>query len=263
MDANALKEISSPIKSVLITQSQPPAGTRSPYAELTEKYGLQVDFRPFIEIQGIDFKEFRKQKIKILDYTAIIFTSKHAIDNFFRIAKEAKLEMPSDMKYFCISEQTTNYLQKYIVMRKRKIFTGQKNASDLIEIIKKHKTEKFLYPCSAVRRDEIPLFMAANSYTFAEAVMYETVPADLSDMKELSYDIIVFFSPSGVASLKQNFPKFEQGSTRFAAFGSTTALAIREAGFRLDIEAPAPNAPSMVSAIMLYLDQIKSIKLVS
>jgi uroporphyrinogen-III synthase len=248
MDANQT------IRSILITQAAPSALTKSPYANLIERFGISVDFVPFIQIQGIDYKQFRKQKINISDYTAIIFTSKHSIDNFFRITKEAKIEISPEVKYFCISEQTTNYLQKYIVMRKRKLFTGQKNAADLIELIKKFKSEKFLYPCSAIRRDEIPMFLAANGFNFAEGLVYETIPSSLTDLQLDSYQMIVFFSPSGITSLKHNFPNYTQGQTKFAAFGSTTASALTENGYRLDLEAPLPNAPSMAGAIEKYLE---------
>ncbi len=248
MDANRI------VKSILITQAPPSPATKSPYANLIERFGVQIDFTSFIQIQEVDFKTFRKQKINIADFTAIIFTSKHAVDNFFRIVKEAKIEMPADTKYFCISEQTTNYLQKYIVMRKRKLFTGQKTAADLIEILKKHKNEKFFYPCSAIRRDEIPVFLTENGFNYAEGIVYETIPAQINSIDIDSYQMIVFFSPSGVSSLKHNFPHYRQGETKFAAFGSSTANAVLDNGFRLDIQAPLPNVPSMAGAIESYLE---------
>jgi uroporphyrinogen-III synthase len=237
---------------LLITQSRP-ADEKSPYFDLVSKYNLQIDFRPFIQIDGVSFKDFRRQKINILAHTAIIFTSRNAIDHFFRICQEGRVEVPADMKYFCISEQTANYLQKYIVIRKRKIFNGTKTATELFELIKKHKTEKFLFPCSNIRRNDIPEFMDTSSLHFTEAVMYETVPTDLSDLAIESYDIIAFFSPSGVNSLMTNFPDFKQNGTRMAAFGPTTARAVSEAGLLLDIEAPLPNAPSMTGALELYI----------
>jgi|SRR5690554_1044688 len=246
------------VSSILVSQSRP-ADENSPYFELAEKYNLKLDFRPFIQVEGVSYKEFRKQKINILDHTAIIFTSRHAIDHFFRICAEAKIEMPASMKYFCISELTANYLQKYIVIRKRKIFNGTKTAAELIELIRKHKGEKFLYPCSDVRRNDIPEFADTEDLHFTEATMYQTVSVDLSDLKEVKYDIIAFFSPSGIKSLFDNFPDFEQGKTRIAAFGPTTAKAVVDAGLILDIQAPLPNAPSMAGALELYIQEANKI----
>lgn len=246
------------VSSILVTQVKP-TDEKSPYFELERRYNIKVDFRPFIEVQGVSFKDFRKQKINILDHTAIIFTSKNAVDHFFRICKEARIEVPVDMKYFCITEQTANYLQKYIVIRKRKIFTGQRTAAELIELIKKHKTEKFLFPCSDKRRTDIPEFMGSNDLHLTEAVMYETVSSDLSDLENVYYDIIAFFSPSGIKSLFDNFPDFEQKNTRMAAFGPTTAKAVLDASLILDIQAPLPNAPSMTGALELYVKKANSI----
>ena len=237
-----------------ILVSQPaPVDSKSPYIALAEKYNLVIHYRPFIRIDPVDIRDFRKQKINILDHTAIIFTSRNAVDHFFRLANESKVEMPADMKYFCVSEQTANYLQKYIVIRKRKIFSGEKTAKDLIEIIKKHKNEKFLFPCSDVRKEDIPLFMGENGYQYNEVVIYSTVSSDLSDLADVNYDIIAFFSPSGIASLFENFPNFEQNKTRIAAFGPTTAKAVLDAGLILDIEAPLPSAPSMTGALEVYI----------
>lgn len=242
------------IQSILVTQPKP-TNDNSPYLAIAKKYGIKVDFREFIQVEPVSYKEFRKEKINIPDYTAIIFTSRNAVDHFFRICAEAKIEMPAEMKYFCISEQTAYYLQKYIVLRKRKLFTGEKTAADLFDIIKKHKTEKFLYPCSNIRKNDIPEFMAANKLDFTEAVIYNTVPSDLSDLAEVKYDCIAFFSPSGITSLFMNFPDFKQNTTRIAAFGPTTAQAVRDAGLELDIEAPMPNAPSMTGAIEVYIQK--------
>ncbi|MDQ3292767.1 MAG: uroporphyrinogen-III synthase [Bacteroidota bacterium] len=242
------------IKSILVTQPKP-TNDNSPYLTLAQKYGIKVDFREFIQVEPVPYKEFRKDKVNILDHTAIIFTSRNAVDHFFRICAESKIEMPAEMKYFCISEQTAYYLQKYIVLRKRKLFTGEKTASDLFEVIKKHKNEKFLYPCSNIRKDDIPEFMRANNFNFTEAVIYKTVPADLSDLAEVKYDCIAFFSPSGISSLFINFPDFKQNNTRIAAFGPTTAQAVLDANLELDIVAPMPNAPSMTGAIELYIQK--------
>jgi uroporphyrinogen-III synthase len=247
------------VKSILVTQ-EAPTDANSPYLKLAEKYGLKIDFRPFIQVEAVPIKDFRKQKVDILQHSAIIFTSRHAVDHFFSICRELKLEMPPDMKYFCISDQTSNYLQKYIVIRKRKIFAGLKDTKDLLEIIKKHKNEKFLFPCSDIRKSDIPDFLTANNFNFTEAIMYHTVAANLSDLKNVYYDILAFFSPSGISSLFVNFPDFKQNNTRIATFGPTTAKAAREANLILDIEAPLPNAPSMTGAIELYIRSANGIK---
>jgi uroporphyrinogen-III synthase len=240
------------VTSILVSQPKP-ENEKSPYFALAEKYNLNIDFRQFIEIDPVDAKEFRQQKVNILDHTAVIFTSRNAVDHFFRLASENKVEIPTDMKYFCVSEQTANYLQKYIVIRKRKIFTGERSASDLIEVIKKHKNEKYIFPCSDIRTNDIPAFLEKSGITWSEATIYRTVAADLSGLSDIFYDIIAFFSPSGIASLYENFPDFKQNKTRIAAFGPTTAQAVRDAGLILDIQAPLPNAPSMTGALEYYI----------
>jgi len=247
------------VKSILVTQ-EAPTDANSPYLKLAEKYNLKIDFRPFIQVEAVPIKEFRKQRIEILQHTAIIFTSRHAVDHFFSICRELKIEMPPEMKYFCISDQTSNYLQKYIVIRKRKIFTGLKDTKELLEIIKKHKNEKFLFPCSDIRKNDIPDFLKDNGFHFTEAIMYHTVAADLSDLKNVYYDILAFFSPSGINSLFVNFPDFRQNNTRIAAFGPTTSKAVKDANLILDIEAPLPNAPSMTGALELYIKEANGIK---
>lgn len=247
------------VKSILVTQ-EAPTDQNSPYFKLAERFNLKIDFRPFIEVQPVPIKDFRKQKIEILNYTAVIFTSRHAVDHFFHICRELKIEMPADMKYFCISEQTSNYLQKYIVIRKRKIFTGLKTTQDLLEILKKHKNEKYLFPCSDIRKNDIPDFLKQNGFEFTEAIMYHTVASNLSDLEEVFYDILAFFSPSGINSLFVNFPDFKQNNTRIAAFGPTTAKAVHDASLILDIEAPLPNAPSMTGALELYIKKANGIK---
>lgn len=247
-DKSRLKKVTS----ILVSQPEP-SDLNSPYLKLAEKYKLKIDFRPFIKIEPLNIKEFRLQKIDFLSHTAVIFTSRNAVDHFFRLAGESKVEIPADMKYFCISEQTANYLQKYIVIRKRKIFTGLRTANDLIEIIKKHKNEKYLFPCSDIRKEDIPVFLEENGFKFAEAIIYKTVASDLSDLEDVYYDILAFFSPSGINSLFVNFPDFKQNNTRIAAFGSTTAKAVRDANLILDIEAPLPNAPSMTGALEQYV----------
>lgn len=252
------KERLNKVSSILVSQPEP-ADKNSPYYKLAEKYNLKIDFRQFIEIDPVDVREFRKQKVNILDHTAVIFTSRNAVDHFFRLAAETKVEIPADMKYFCISEQTANYLQKYIVIRKRKIFTGERTAQDLLEVMKKHKKEKFIFPCSDIRKEDIPEFMEQNGYTFSEVIIYKTVAADLSDLSDITYDIIAFFSPSGIKSLFDNFPNFKQNKTRIAAFGPTTAKAVKEAGLILDIQAPLPNAPSMTGALELYIKKANNL----
>lgn len=244
------------VESILVSQPEP-KDQNSPYHKLAQKFNIKIDFRPFIQVEQVDAKEFRKSKIDILAHSAIILTSRNAVDNLFRVCKDNKIEMPADMKYFCISEQTANYLQKYIVIRKRKIFTGKKTAADLFEVIKKHKTEKFLFPCSNIRKDDIPNFLEENGYDYSEAVLYKTVASDLSDLKEVNYDMIAFFSPSGVNSLFVNFPDFKQNKTRIAAFGPTTAKAVTDAGLILDVQAPLPEAPSMTGAIELYIKKVR------
>ncbi|MFN8437683.1 MAG: uroporphyrinogen-III synthase [Cytophagales bacterium] len=240
------------VSKILVSQPKP-ADEKSPYFTLEKEYNVKIDFKQFIKIEPLAYKEFRKQKVDILSHTAVIFTSRNAVDNFFKICQEGKIELPADYKYFCVNEQTANYLQKYITVRKRKVFVGTKTSAELIEIIKKHKTEKFLYPCSSIRKDDIPLFLSANSFEFTEAVIYQTVSENLEGINMQEYDLIAFFSPSGVTSLKSNFPDFQQKHIRFAAFGPTTAKSIIESGFKLDIEAPMPNAPSMTGALEQYI----------
>lgn len=240
------------VKSILVSQPKP-ADPKSPYYTLAKKFDIQIDFRPFIQVDPIPAKEFRKQKIDILKHTAVIFTSRNAVDHFFNICKDLKIDVPADMKYFCISEQTAYYLQKYIVVRKRKIFTGSRTAQDLIEILKKHKNEKYLFPCSNIRKNDIPKFLEDNDYSYSEAIIYETVASDLSDLDDVLYDVIAFYSPSGINSLFVNFPEFEQNKTRIAVFGPTTSKAAKDADLIVDIEAPMPNAPSMTGALELYI----------
>ena len=257
MSEELLIESKSRLKRVdRILVSQPkPADEKSPYFTLAEKYNLKIDFRPFIQVKPVNTKEFRNQKIDILSYTAVIFTSRNAVDHFFRLAAESKIQLPADMKYFCISEQTANYLQKYIVMRKRKVFVGLRTSADLIQILKKHKKEKYLFPCSDIRKSDIPDFLKSSGYHYAEATIYKTIASDLSDLADVNYDLIAFFSPSGINSLMVNFPNFIQSETRIAAFGPTTAKSVKDAGLILDVEAPLPNAPSMTGALELYIKQ--------
>ncbi len=240
------------IKSILVSQPKP-ATAKSPYFDLAENNNVKIDFRPFIQVEGISAKEFRKTRIHILEHTAVIFTSRTAIDHYFRISQELRITIPDTMKYFCISEATAFYLQKYIVYRKRKIFYGNGKFSDLINVMKKHKGEKFLVPLSDIHKQEIPELLDKGGFKYTKAILYRTVSNDLSDLKDVNYDILVFFSPSGIKSLFQNFPDFAQNETRIASFGPTTAKAVRDAGLRLDIEAPTAQAPSMTMALEQFI----------
>jgi len=240
------------IRKILVSQPEPNPGN-SPYNDLAVKHNLKIDFRQFIQVEGVPAKDFRKDRIQILDHTAVIFTSRTAIDHFFRISQELRLTIPDTMKYFCISEATAFYLQKYIVYRKRKIFYANGKFSDLVDILLKHKEDKFLIPLSDVHKDEIPDLLERAKIAVTEAIMYRTVSSDLSDLKDVNYDMLVFFTPVGIKSLMQNFPDFEQNEIKIATFGPATAQAVRDAGLRLDIEAPIPEAPSMVAAIERFV----------
>ena len=242
------------VKSILVSQPKP-QGSKSPYFDLAEKYNLKIDFRQFIQIEGVSAKEFRDQKINLNENTAVILTSKVAADHFFRIAQETRFEVPDSMKYFCISEAVALYLQKYVPYRKRKIFFGKQNIEELVEIMKKHKSESFFLPCTDILRDKIPLTLEEQGISFTKGVLYKTVAADLSDLENVYYDVLVFFSPGGIESLLKNFPDFKQNNTIIAAFGPTTAKAILNHKLRLDIHAPHPKAPSMVGALELFIKQ--------
>ncbi|WP_321289568.1 uroporphyrinogen-III synthase [uncultured Sunxiuqinia sp.] len=240
------------IKKILVSQPKPESA-KSPYFDLAEKTNVQVDFRPFIQVEAVSSKEFRQTRIQILDHSAVIFTSRTAIDHFFRICEETRVTVPDSMKYFCISEATAYYLQKYIVYRKRKIFYGNGRFDDLMEVMKKHKGEKFLVPLSHIHKQEIPELLDKGGYDYTKAILYKTITSNLSDLKDVNYDILVFFSPSGIKSLIQNFPDFEQNTTMIASFGPTTAKAVQEAGLRLDIQAPTAQAPSMTMALEQFI----------
>ncbi len=240
------------IKKILVSQPEP-STAKSPYFELSEKNNVKIDFRPFIKVEGVSSKEFRQQKINILEHSAVVFTSRTAIDHFFRICEETRVTVPDDMKYFCVSEATAFYLQKYIVYRKRKIFHSTGKFPDLVEVIKKHKQEKFLVPLSDIHKPEIPNLLTKAKIKFSKAILYRTVSSDLSDLKDINYDVLVFFSPSGIKSLIQNFPDFKQNDILIASFGPATAKAVKDAGLRLDIQAPMPQAPSMTAALEMYI----------
>ena len=242
------------IRKILVSQPDP-LNPKSPYFELAKKYNLKIEFRPFNEVEGVTAKDFRQQKINILDFSAIIFTSKTGIDHFFRICNELRIVVPDTMKYFCITENVAFYLQKYIVYRKRKIFHGKAKFQELIDIINKHVEDNFFVPLSEPHNAEIPELLDKNNIKYVKGTMYKTINADFSDLKEFDYDILVFYSPSGIKSLKENFPNFEQGDIKIAAFGPTTACAVQNEGLRLDIEAPNPKAPSMTMALDEYLKE--------
>jgi len=242
------------IKTILVSQPKP-EGVKSPYFDLAEKYKLKIDFRPFIRVEGIRAQEFRTQKVNISEHTAVILTSKAAVDHFFRIAEEVRYTVPDSMKYFCISEAVAYYLQKYVNYRKRKIFFGKQTIDDLVDVIKKHKKERFLLPCTDILRDKIPMTLEQHEIPFTKAVLYRTVASDLSDLENVYYDMLVFFSPGGIESLLKNFPDFKQNDTKIAAFGPTTANAVLKNNLRIDVQAPMPNAPSMTGAIELYVKE--------
>lgn len=237
--------------------SQPkPTSEKSPYYDLAEKYGLKIDFRPFIKVDPIFAKEFRQQRVSILDHTAVVFMSRTAIDHFFRLCEEMRLTVPEGMKYFCMSEQVALYLQKYIVYRKRKIFHGANGKLDeLVQLIQKHSTEAFIVPISDVHKDDLLVRLDEKNVGYTKAIMYRTVSNDFGPEEAFDYDMLVFFSPSGVASLLKNFPSFEQGELAIATLGPTTAKAVRDAGLRLDAEAPTPEAPSITAALDAFLKE--------
>jgi uroporphyrinogen-III synthase len=240
------------IKNILVSQPKPENG-KSPYTELAKKNNITVDFRPFSQVEGISSKEFRQNRIDISSHTAVIFTSKTAIDHFYRICEDLRVSVPDTMKYFCLAESTAFYLQKYIVYRKRKIFYCNGRFEDLLDLILKHKDEKYLFPVSDAHTNEIPQLLEQHNISFTSAVFYRTICSDLSDIASLNYDVLVFFSPSGIKSLLQNFPNFQQNEIKIASFGSTTAKAVIDAGLRLDIEAPRPEVPSMAMALDQFI----------
>jgi uroporphyrinogen-III synthase len=242
------------IKKILVSQPQPET-EKSPYFEIAEKNNVKIEFRQFIHVEPVESKDFRKERINILDHSAVIFTSKTAIDHFFRITNEMRIVVPDTMKYFCTSESIAHYLQKYIVYRKRKIFFGKGKFPDLIEVLEKHKNEKFLVSLSDQHKKEIPELLTQNKFKYTIAILYRTVSSDLTDLAMINYDVLVFFSPSGIKSLLKNFPGFEQNDIKIASFGNSTARAVKEAGLRLDLQAPMPEAPSMTMALDLFIKE--------
>jgi len=242
------------IRKILVSQPEP-LNPKSPYFELARKYNLKVEFKPFVQVEGIPSKDFRQQKINILDFSAVVFTSKTGIDHFFRTCHELRTVVPDSMKYFCITENVAFYLQKYIVYRKRKIFHGRAKFQDLVDVIVKHKEDNFFVPLSEPHNAEIPELLNKNNVKHTIGILYRTISTDFSHIKDFDYDVIVFYSPSGIKSLRENFPAFIQGETKIAAFGPTTACAVANEGLRLDINAPNPNAPSMTMALDDFLKE--------
>ena len=241
------------IKKVLVSQPKP-SSDKSPYYDIAEKYGVEIDFRPFIKVESLSAKEFRQQKVSILDHTAVVFTSRHAIDHFFTLCTELRVTVPETMKYFCISEQIALYIQKYVQYRKRKVFYGATGKfNDLLPSIVKHNSEKYFIPMSDVHTDEIKNALDAKKIQHTEAVMYRTVSNDFGPDEKFDYDMLLFFSPAGISSLMKNFPNFEQNDIAIGCFGPTTAKAIKDAGLRLDLEAPTVESPSMTAALDTFI----------
>ncbi|MBP1669084.1 MAG: uroporphyrinogen-III synthase [Bacteroidetes bacterium] len=242
------------IKKILVSQPQPES-EKSPYYELAEKNNVKIDFRPFSHVLGVPCKDFRKQRIDILAHTAVVFSSKTAIDHFFRICGEMRISVPDTMKYFCVSESVAFYLQKYIIYRKRKIFHGNGMVTDLMELIMKHQDEKYLLPLSDQQNEELTILLEKQKVKYSKAILYQNVCLDISDLSIINYDLLVFFSPSSFKSLLKNFPGFQQNEIKIGSFGSSTAKAILEAGLRLDLQAPRPEAPSMIAALEQYIKE--------
>jgi uroporphyrinogen-III synthase len=245
------------IKKILVSQPKP-SSEKSPYYDIAEKFGVELVFRPFIKVEGMTAKEFRAQRINILDYTAIVFTSRHAIDHFFTLAKEMRIAIPEDMKYFCVTETISLYIQKYVQYRKRKVFFGTTGKiDDLLPTMVKHKQEKYLVPMSDVHNDAVANMLDAKKLNHQECVMYRTVSNDFTadEVKNFDYDMLIFFSPSGIESLTKNFPDFKQGDIAIATFGPSTAKAVTDAGLRLDLEAPTAKCPSMTAALQDFLQK--------
>ncbi len=240
------------IKKVLVSQPKPET-EKSPYFDIAEKYGVTIEFRPFIKVEPVTAKDFRAQRVAVLDHTAVIFTAKTAVDHFFRLCDELRVQIPETMKYFCVTESIAVYLQKYTVYRKRKIFFGAGKIEDLIVSINKHNKETYLVPVSDVHKDDLMHLLDEKKIKYNKAIMYRTVSNDFTPEEKFDYDMLLFFSPAGISSLMKNFPEFQQNDIKIGCFGSSTAKAVRDAGLRLDIEAPSPEAPSMTAALENYL----------
>jgi uroporphyrinogen-III synthase len=241
------------IKKMLVSQPEP-ASSKSPYFDIAKKYAIEVVFHPFVKVEPLSAREFRQQRISILDYGAVIFTARTAVDHFFKLCEELRVTIPETMKYFCITETIAVYLQKYTIYRKRKIFFGQSGQmDDLVKLIYKHPKEKYLIPVSDVHKDALMTFLNVKKINYRTAIIYRTVDNEFEKKEKLDYDILLFFSPSGISSLLKNFPKFKQKDIKIGCFGPTTAKAALEAGLRIDIEAPTPESPSMTTALEFYL----------
>lgn len=243
------------IKKILVSQPKP-ASDKSPYFDIANEFGVEMVFRPFFKVEGITSKEFRQQKVSILGHTAVVFTSRHAIDNYFKLAKEMRLTIPEDMKYFCLIETIALYIQKYVQYRKRKVFFGETGKIDgLIPVMMKHKAEKYLVPLSSVHNDDIQKLLDSKGLSHTECTMYRTVSHDFSteEKESFDYDMLIFFSPTGVRALKKNFPDFVQDNIKIAAFGPATAKEVEAQGLRLDLEAPCKEYPSMTGALRAFL----------
>ncbi|OAD91377.1 uroporphyrinogen-III synthase [Aequorivita soesokkakensis] len=247
------------VKTILVSQPEPKI-ENSPYFDLIEKQKVKIDFRPFIHVEGVSGKDVRSQKVDLTKFSAIILTSRNSVDHYFRIAEELRFKVPDTMKYFCLSEAVAYYLQKYVVYRKRKIYVGKRTFSELAPLIKKYKNEKFLLPTSDKLKPEVPIVLNELKVDWKEATFYKTVISDLSDLADVYYDILVFFSPSGIESLFENFPNFKQNDTRIAVFGNTTVKAATEQGLRVDIQAPTPETPSMTMALEKYIKEVNNKK---
>ncbi|MEC4113054.1 uroporphyrinogen-III synthase [Myroides pelagicus] len=243
------------VKTILVSQPAPKV-ENSPYFELEQKYKVKIDFRPFIHVEGVEAKDVRHQKIDLHNFTAIILTSKNSVDHFFRVAEEMRFKIPETLKYFCQSEAVAYYLQKYVVYRKRKIYVGQKDFTELAPLIKKYKDEKFLLPASDQLNSDVPTTLDQLKVNWTPGIFYRTVMSDLSDLADVKYDVLVFFSPTGIKSLFKNFPDFTQDSTRIAVFGTTTQKETLDHNLRVDIMAPAPETPSMTAALEKYIQKV-------
>ncbi len=243
------------VKTILVSQPEPKI-ENSPYFDLQEKQHVKIDFRPFIHVEGVPCKEVRLQKIDLTKFSAIILTSRNAVDHFFRVSEEMRFKVPDSMKYFCQSEAVAFYLQKYVVYRKRKIYVGKRTFEELTPLIKKYKDETFLLPSSDKSNDETQEILVGLGVNWKKGIFYRTVTSDLSDLANVSYDILVFFSPSGIESLFKNFPDFKQNETRIAVFGDTTIQAVEDHGLRVDIAAPTPETPSMSMALEKYIKEV-------
>lgn len=243
------------VKSILVSQPEPKV-ENSPYFDIQQKYKVKIDFRPFIHVEGVGAKEVRQQKIDLSNYTSVILTSRNSVDHYFRVAEEMRFKVPESLKYFCQSEAIAYYLQKYVIYRKRKIYVGQKDFADLGPLIKKFKDDKFLLPSSDKLNDDVPQTLDELGVKWKQGIFFRTAISDLSDLKDVKYDVLAFFSPTGINSLFHNFPDFVQGDTRIAVFGTTTSKEAEDKGLRVDIMAPSPEAPSMTMALEKYIQKV-------